>query len=89
MFRPLLAFGLGLAITSSALAQDKSDQDISAYKGLSATELKSTYCIYNDKLFTKGAEICVRKGAGLKCEGGSWSVIANVCLGAPDAHPAF
>jgi hypothetical protein len=80
---------LSATIIGPALAQEKPEQEASSYKGLSGAELKSTYCIYNDKLFTKGSEICVRKGAALKCEGGNWAVVANVCQTAPDAHPAF
>ncbi len=89
MFRVWLAPVLGTMMIAAAFAQDKPEQDTSSYKGLSGTELKATYCIYNDKLFTKGSEICVRKGAGLKCEGGAWAVVTNICQSAPDAHPAF
>ncbi len=89
MSRTWLALAFGFATLCAAFAQDKPEQDTSSYKGLSGAELKSTYCIYNDKLFTKGAEICVRKGGGLKCEGGSWAVVTNICASAPDAHPAF
>jgi hypothetical protein len=89
MFRAWLGVALSMALIGPAIAQEKSDQDTSAYKGLSAAELRAAYCVYNDKLFSKGSEICVRKGAALKCEGGTWATVTNVCTTAPDAHPAF
>ncbi len=93
MFRAWPVIGAALVLTaaaaSAALAQDKPDAEPSSYKGLSAADLRAAFCIYNDKLFSKGAEICVRKGVAIKCEGGTWAPIPNSCLSAPDAHPAF
>jgi hypothetical protein len=89
MLRVWLTMALTITAMATAIAEEKPEQELSAYKGLSASDLRAAYCIYNDKIFTKGAEICVRKGAALKCEGGAWTVVTNVCATAPDAHPAF
>ncbi len=92
MFRawPIMAAALALTVVATTgRAQDKPDSEPSSYKGLSAAELRTAYCVYNDKLFSKGAEICARQGVAIKCEGGTWAPVPNSCLRAPDAHPAF
>jgi hypothetical protein len=99
MARLLTLTGVAIALVSSAaFAQDRTvvgAETAGVSSSLTGEELKS-YCVFNNKIFSQGVDICVRKGIAYKCNGpsadgkvpiASWSAVSSTCLSGSELPP--
>lgn len=73
---------MAMVVASAASAQNVSVDGAGARASLTAVELRE-YCVFNNKIFSQGVEICVRKGVAYRCIPPGTPTSVGPGLGAP------